>query len=86
MVVGKDTAIAALTGIAGSSKIGKNCILAGQVGVSGHVTVADKTTLAAQTGVIGNIKEPGKVYFGSPALLHRTFLKAYAKFKQSGEE
>ena len=86
VVVGKDTAIAALTGIAGSSKIGKNCILAGQVGVSGHVTVADKTTLAAQTGVIGNIKEPGKVYFGSPALLHRTFLKAYAKFKQSGEE
>ncbi len=86
VVVGENTAIAALTGIAGSSKIGRNCILAGQVGVSGHVTVADKTTLAAQAGVIGNIKKSGQVYFGSPAILHKTYLKAYAKFKQSGEE
>lgn len=86
VVVGENTAIAALTGIAGSSKIGKNCILAGQVGVSGHVTIADKTTLAAQAGVIGNIKKSGQVYFGSPAILHRTFLRAYAKFKQAGEE
>ena len=86
VVVGENTAIAALSGIAGSSKIGKNCILAGQVGVSGHVTVADKTTLAAQSGVIGNIRKSGDVYFGSPAILHRTFLRAYAKFKRSGEE
>lgn len=86
VVVGENTAIAALTGIAGSSKIGRNCILAGQVGVSGHVTVADKTTLAAQAGVIGNIKKSGQVYFGSPAILHKTYLKAYAKFKQAGEE
>lgn len=86
VVVGRNTAMAALSGIAGSSKIGKNCILAGQVGISGHVTIADKTTLAAQTGVIGNIKDSGKVYFGSPALPHRTFLRAYAKFKKSGEE
>ena len=78
--------MAALSGVAGSSKIGKNCILAGQVGISGHVTIADRTTLAAQTGVIGNIKDSGKVYFGSPALPHRTFLRAYAKFKKSGEE
>ena len=51
-----------------------------------HVTIGDKTTLAAQTGVIGNIKDSGKVYCGSPALPHRTFLRAYAKFKKSGEE
>lgn len=86
VVVGKDTAIAALTGIAGSTKIGKNCILAGQVGISGHLSIADRTVIAAKSGVIGNIKEPGHTYFGSPALLHRNFLRSYAKFKKAGEE
>lgn len=86
VVVGENTVMAALTGIAGSTKIGKSCILAGQVGISGHLTIADKTTVGAKSGVIGNIRKSGQVYFGNPAILHRTFLKAYAKFKQSGEE
>jgi UDP-3-O-[3-hydroxymyristoyl] glucosamine N-acyltransferase len=85
VVVGENTAIAAQTGIAGSTKIGKSCLLAGQVGIVGHVTIPDKTTLGAKAGVLGNIKKPG-FYFGSPALPHNTFLRAYAKFKQSGEE
>ena len=86
VVVGRNTAIAAQSGIAGSSKIGRNCILAGQVGVAGHISIADHTTLAAQSGVIGNIRKSGQTLFGSPAILHRTFLKSYAKFKQAGEE
>lgn len=86
VVVGENSAIAALTGIAGSSKIGKNCIFAGQVGISGHLTIADKTTICAKTGVIGNVRKPGQTLFGIPALPHGTFLRAYAKFKQSGEE
>ena len=67
-------------------KIGKNCIFAGQVGISGHLTIADKTTICAKTGVIGNVRKPGQTLFGIPALPHGTFLRAYAKFKQSGEE
>lgn len=86
VVVGENTVMAALTGIAGSTKIGKNCILAGQVGVAGHLSIADKTTIAAKSGVIGNIRKPGLTYFGSPALLHPVFMRAYAKFKRSGEE
>ncbi len=86
VVVGENTAIAALTGIAGSSKIGKGCIFAGQVGISGHITIADKTTICAKTGVIGNVRKPGQTLFGIPALPHGTYLRAYAKFKQSGEE
>ena len=86
VVVGENTAIAALTGIAGSSKIGKGCIFAGQVGISGHITIADKTTICAKTGVIGNVRKPGQTLFGIPALPHGTYLRAHAKFKQSGEE
>lgn len=86
VIVGKNTAMAAQTGIAGSTKIGRNCILAGQVGIVGHVTIADHTTIGAKSGVIGNIRRPGQTYFGTPALLHKNFLRSYAKFKQSGEE
>ncbi len=85
-MVGENTAIAALTGIAGSSKIGKNCIFAGQVGIAGHLTIADKTVICAKSGVIGNVRKPGQTLFGSPAFPHNKFLRAYAKFKQSGEE
>ena len=86
VVVGKNTAMAAQTGIAGSTTIGEGCILAGQVGIVGHIKIADHTTVGAQSGVIGNIRKPGEVWWGTPAIAHRTFLKAYAKFKQSGEE
>ena len=86
VVVGENTVMAALTGIAGSTKVGKNCVFAGQVGIAGHLTIADNTTIGAKSGVMGNIRKSGQVYFGTPILPHRTFLRAYAKFKQSGEE
>ena len=86
VVVGRNTAMAAQAGIAGSTKIGEGCILAGQCGIVGHVTIADHTTVAAKSGVIGNIRKSGQTYFGIPAIQHRTFLKAFAKFKQQGEE
>ena len=86
VVVGENTVMAALTGIAGSTKVGKNCVFAGQVGIAGHLSIADNTTIGAKSGVMGNIRKSGQVYFGTPILPHRTFLRAYAKFKQSGEE
>lgn len=86
VVVGKNTAMAAQTGIAGSTKIGQGCILAGQVGIVGHINIADKTTVGAKTGVIGHVRKPGQTVFGTPAIPLKTYLRAYAKFKQSGEE
>jgi len=86
VVVGKNTVIAAQTGIAGSTQIGEGCIIAGQVGIVGHIKIADHTTLGAKSGLISNIRKPGETYWGSPAILHRTYLKAYAKFKHAGEE
>lgn len=86
VVVGKNTAIAAQTGIAGSTKIGEGCIFAGQVGVVGHINIAPKTTVGAKTGVIGHVRKSGQTFFGTPAIPLKTYLRAYAKFKQSGEE
>ena len=84
--IGKNVAMAGMSGIAGSTEIGDGCILAGQVGIVGHVKIAPNTTFGAQSGVIGSIRTPGEVYFGTPAIKHKQFLKAYAKFKQSAEE
>ncbi len=67
VVIGENTVIAAQTGISGSTKIGKNCIIAGQVGFVGHLEIADNTTVAAQAGVSKSIKDPGKIYWGTPA-------------------
>ena len=84
--VGENVAMAAQCGIAGSTEIGDRCILAGQVGVIGHLKIAPDTTFCAQSGVIGNIKESGGVYVGAPAIKHQTFMRAYAKFKKTGEQ
>ena len=83
--VGKNTVMAAMTGVAGSTKIGEHCIFGGQVGVAGHITVADNTTVGAQTGIMSSIKEPGKQYFGSPALPYMEFMRSYAVFKKQGK-
>ena len=83
--VGKNTVMAAMTGVAGSTKIGEHCIFGGQVGVAGHITVADNTSVGAQTGIISSIKEPGKQYFGSPALPYMEFMRSYAVFKKQGK-
>ena len=79
--IGKNTAIAAQTGISGSSKIGENCIIAGQVGIVGHVTVADRTTIAAQSGIGKSLEEAGKVYMGSPAFEKGSYMRSYALFR-----
>lgn len=86
VVVGENTAMAAMVGVAGSTKIGRNCIFAGQVGVVGHIEVPDNTTLGAQSGLIGKVRKSGETLMGTPAIPLKTYLKSYARFKQSGEE
>jgi UDP-3-O-[3-hydroxymyristoyl] glucosamine N-acyltransferase len=86
VVIGDHTVMAAQVGIAGSTVIGKYCIIAGQVGIAGHVKIADHTTLLAQAGVIGNIRKEGQTLLGSPCIDPHVYMKAYAKFRQSGQE
>ena len=83
--VGKNTVMAAQTGIAGSTKMGEHCIVAGQVGIAGHINIADNTTIGAQSGVLGAIKESGKTWMGSPAIPYREYLRAYAVFRKAGK-
>ena len=86
VIVGKNTAMAAQTGVAGSAKIGEGCIFGGQVGVVGHINIAPHTTVCAKSAVIGNVRKEGETLYGNPAIQHKAYLKAYAQFKRSAEE
>ena len=83
--IGRNTVMAAQTGIAGSAKLGEHCIVGGQVGIAGHITLADNTTVAAQSGILGNIKEEGQTLMGTPAFPLKQFLRSYALFKRAGK-
>ena len=83
--IGRNTVMAAQTGIAGSAKLGEHCIVGGQVGIAGHITVADNTSIAAQSGILGNIKEEGQTLMGTPAFPLKQFLRSYALFKRAGK-
>ena len=83
--IGRNTVMAAQTGIAGSAKIGEHCIIAGQVGIAGHISLADNTTVGAQSGILGNVKEEGQTLMGSPAFPLRQYLRSSAVFKRAGK-
>lgn len=80
--IGKNTVIAAQSGISGSTKIGENCILAGQVGIAGHLIIANKTSVGAQAGISKSIKEEGQKLIGYPVLDVKEYFRSYAFFKQ----
>ena len=80
--VGKNTAIAAQTGISGSTKIGQNCLIGGQVGVAGHITIADKTIVTAQSGVTKTVRKEGQILGGTPASPNSDYLKRNALLRQ----
>lgn len=83
--VGKHTAIAAQTGIAGSAKIGENCMISGQVAIVGHITVADRTKIQGQSGIGRSIKKPDTAWHGSPAIEYGKFMRSQVIFKQLPE-
>ena len=66
VVIGKNSVIAAQTGISGSTRVGEHVQMAGQVGIVGHVEIADGSRIAAQSGVSKSI--PGGTWFGYPAM------------------
>jgi len=80
--VGKNTVIAAQTGISGSTKIGENNVIAGQVGIAGHLVIANNTSIGAQAGISKSIKEEGQKILGSPAFDVKDYFRSYTVFKK----
>ena len=76
--VGNNTAIAALTGVSGSTKIGNNVVIGGQAGLAGHIQIADGTKINGKSGVSKSIKIPNTSVTGVPAIDYVTSMRAQA--------
>ena len=79
--IGQDTAMAAQTGVAGSTKIGRNVLIGGQVGMAGHIKIGDRVRIAAQSGLAGSVKDDEKI-MGSPAFNSDDYKKSYLGFRR----
>ncbi|MEQ7798270.1 UDP-3-O-(3-hydroxymyristoyl)glucosamine N-acyltransferase [Pedobacter sp. ASV1-7] len=80
--LGEHSAVAAQTGISGSTKVGENALIGGQVGIAGHLTLAKGTQIGAQAGINFNTTEENKQWHGSPAQPLRDWMRASVIFKQ----
>ncbi|MDQ3393849.1 MAG: UDP-3-O-(3-hydroxymyristoyl)glucosamine N-acyltransferase [Bacteroidota bacterium] len=85
VAVGKNTVIAAQTGISGSAKIGENCVIGGQVGIVGHIEIGNKISIAAKTGVSKTILKEGSVLLGSIGFERKQYLRSYTIFRKLPE-
>jgi UDP-3-O-[3-hydroxymyristoyl] glucosamine N-acyltransferase len=66
VTVGEHTAMAAQTGISGSTRVGKRVLIGGQVGFVGHIEIGDDAFIGAKAGVSKDV-EPGSKITGYPA-------------------
>src|SRR5690606_7915466 len=83
--IGKNTVIAAQSGISGSTKIGENAVVGGQVGVVGHINIANGSQIQAQSGVNRTITEPGKRWSGSPATPYNAQMRSQVVYSRLPE-
>ena len=82
--VGAHTAIAALTGIAGSTTIGKRCMFGGASGATGHLSICDDVVVAAKTFLSKDVTQPGTYAASFPAEPAKSWAKQVARIRRLG--
>jgi UDP-3-O-[3-hydroxymyristoyl] glucosamine N-acyltransferase len=82
--IGQLTIICAQAGVAGSVQIGSGVVLAGQVGIVNHLKIGDMVKVSAKAGVMHDV-EDGVSVGGSPAVEHKTWLRAQAAARELPE-
>ena len=83
--IGAHTAVAAMTGISGSTTIGKRCLFAGQAGVVGHITICDDVVVSGKAVVSKDITEPGVYAASFTAEPAREWSRKVARFRRLGQ-
>jgi len=81
--IGAHTAMAAMVGISGSTRIGKYCMIGGACGAAGHIQIADRTTVTGMTMLTKSIKQPGTTWSsGIPAQPVRDWNRSIAHLRK----
>jgi UDP-3-O-[3-hydroxymyristoyl] glucosamine N-acyltransferase len=78
--IGKNTVIAAQSGVAGSTKVGENCLIGGQVAVIGHIKIGNNVRVQATSGVAKSLKD-NDVVQGYRAFNYSDYNRSYIHFK-----
>jgi UDP-3-O-[3-hydroxymyristoyl] glucosamine N-acyltransferase len=81
-VIGEHTAIAACTGIAGSTRIGARCMIGGAAGIAGHLTIVDDVIVLARCMVTRSLSEKGVYGSGIPVAPAREWRRRVARFRR----
>lgn len=84
VVIGKRCLIAAQVGISGNAVIGDEVVLYGQVGIIQNVKIGDRAVVLAKSGISKDL-EPGKTYFGAPAIEARAAFREMAALRHLPE-
>ncbi|MBI4682983.1 MAG: UDP-3-O-(3-hydroxymyristoyl)glucosamine N-acyltransferase [Nitrospirae bacterium] len=82
--IGKSCIIVSQVGISGSVEIGDGVVLAGQVGIRDHIKIGRGAMIGAQAGIGSDVPE-GQIFSGSPAIPHKTWLRAQAIYSKLPE-
>jgi UDP-3-O-[3-hydroxymyristoyl] glucosamine N-acyltransferase len=83
--IGENTAMAACSGISGSTRIGRNCTVAGAVGMAGHLDIADGVHFTGMAMVTRSFTRPGVYSSGIPAMPNGDWRRSVARFRQLDE-
>lgn len=86
VTIGEHTAIAACTGISGSTTIGRRCMVGGMVGFAGHLNIADDVVITGCSLVSASIREAGSYSSGMPAVPTRAWRRMVAHLRRFGEK
>jgi UDP-3-O-[3-hydroxymyristoyl] glucosamine N-acyltransferase len=80
--IGAHTVMAALCGIAGSTKIGKRCMIGGATAMVNSLTICDDVTITFHSVVTSSIDEPGTYSGHLPAEEAGAWRKNAARFRK----
>lgn len=85
VIIGDHTAMAAFTGVSGSTIIGKRCMFGGQSGIVGHINICDDVVVGGATMISKDVSEPGFYTASFPAEKDRDWKRRVARFRRMDE-
>jgi UDP-3-O-[3-hydroxymyristoyl] glucosamine N-acyltransferase len=84
--IGAHSALAGMTGIAGSTRIGRYCLFGGRSGASGHLDIADRTSLTGGSNAFRSVEDPGTQWSSQiPAQPAREWQRNLARLRKLDE-
>ncbi|MEW8028646.1 MAG: UDP-3-O-(3-hydroxymyristoyl)glucosamine N-acyltransferase [Candidatus Thiodiazotropha sp.] len=80
--IGRNTAMAGCSAVAGSTKIGNHCTIGGQTGLVGHLTIGDNVHFSAATLVTRSFTEAGYYSGNLPAMENGAWKRVVARLRK----